>query len=126
MAMALILLPLHGHALSLHGHALSLHGHALSLRGHSHNFNCRPAHKTRLLPCHAQEEPPQPPLERPPSPPLEEPTPYLEPKAEQKPDLFVPILVGASFGGYALIVLYDVFFGNGLCGLTIDCSASPW
>ena len=46
--------------------------------------------------------------------------------AAQKPDLFVPILVGTSFGGYALIVLYDVFFGNGLCGVTIDCNASPW
>ena len=27
---------------------------------------------------------------------------------------------------YALIILYDVFFGNGLCGLTITCSSSPW
>ena len=43
-----------------------------------------------------------------------------------KPDLFVPILVGTSFGGYALIVLYDIFFGNGLCGLTVQCSSSPW
>ena len=25
-----------------------------------------------------------------------------------------------------LIVLYDVFFGNGLCGVTINCNASPW
>ena len=49
-----------------------------------------------------------------------------DPPPAQKPDLFVPILVGASFGGYALIVLYDVFFGNGLCGVTIDCNASPW
>ena len=46
--------------------------------------------------------------------------------APQKPDLFVPVLVGASFGGYALIVLYDIFFGKGLCGVTIQCSNSPW
>lgn len=44
----------------------------------------------------------------------------------QKPDLFVPILVGVSLGGYALIVLYDIFFGNGLCGVTIECANSPW
>ena len=49
-----------------------------------------------------------------------------DPPPAQKPDLFVPILVGTSFGGYALIVLYDVFFGNGLCGVTINCNASPW
>lgn len=46
--------------------------------------------------------------------------------SSSKPDLFVPVLVGLSFGGYALIVLYDVFFGNGLCGLTVQCSSSPW
>ena len=41
------------------------------------------------------------------------------PEPEQpKRDLFIPILVGVSFGGYALIILYDVFFGRGLCGIT--------
>ena len=45
---------------------------------------------------------------------------------EPKRDLFIPVLVGVSFGGYALIILYDVFFGNGLCGVTITCSDSFW
>eukprot|EP00967_Tisochrysis_lutea_P056301 scaffold71042_cov32-Tisochrysis_lutea.AAC.7 len=48
------------------------------------------------------------------------------PAQETKRDLFIPILVGVSFGGYACIILYDVFFGNGLCGLTVTCSQSPW
>ena len=48
------------------------------------------------------------------------------PPTEQKPDLFIPILVGVSFGGYGLIILYDVFFGNGLCGLTVDCANTPF
>lgn len=43
-----------------------------------------------------------------------------------KRDLFIPILVGVSFGGYALIILYDVFFGRGLCGITVECSNSFW
>ena len=76
-----------------------------------------------------------------------EPTPTPPPPPERERDLFIPILVGVSFGGcvhrvkprvvagrshsslcarYALIILYDVFFGNGLCGLTITCSSSPW
>ena len=46
---------------------------------------------------------------------------------DSQKDLFVPILVAVSFGGYALIVLYDVFFGNGLCGITVQCGgASFW
>ena len=45
---------------------------------------------------------------------------------EPKRDLFIPILVGVSFGGYALIILYDVFFGRGLCGITVECSNSFW
>ena len=49
------------------------------------------------------------------------------PEPEQpKRDLFIPILVGVSFGGYALIILYDVFFGRGLCGITVECSNSFW
>jgi hypothetical protein len=52
--------------------------------------------------------------------------PDYTPSTQKEPDLFVPILVGASFGGYALILLYDVFFGNGLCGVTVQCSSSPW
>ena len=48
------------------------------------------------------------------------------PPQQQKPDLFIPVLVGVSFGGYALIILYDVFFGNGLCGITVQCSNSFW
>lgn len=49
-----------------------------------------------------QEDPPPPPP--PPAP----------PPPPRSPDLFVPILVGASFGGYALIILYDVLT-NGFC-----------
>jgi hypothetical protein len=49
-----------------------------------------------------------------------------EPPDEPKRDLFIPILVGVSFAGYGLILLYDVFFGNGLCGVTVTCSQSPW
>lgn len=52
-------------------------------------------------------------------------TPVLD-GSEKKSDLFVPILVGVSLGGYALIVLYDIFFGNGLCGVTVECNSSPW
>ena len=48
------------------------------------------------------------------------------PPRSQEPDYFIPILVGVSFGGYALVILYDVFFGNGLCGLTVDCSSASW
>ena len=46
-------------------------------------------------------------------------------RRSSEPDLFVPALVGISLGGYALVVLYDVFFGNGLCGVTIDCNGAP-
>ena len=50
-----------------------------------------------------------------------------EPTEPEQPkrDLFIPILVGVSFGGYALIILYDVF-GRGLCGITVECSNSFW
>ena len=48
------------------------------------------------------------------------------PEPPPKRDLFIPILVGVSFGGYALIILYDVFFGRGLCGITVECSNSFW
>lgn len=68
----------------------------------------------------ARPEPP-PPRPKPPTPPTQD---WDQP--EPKRDLFIPILVGISFGGYALIILYDVFFGNGLCGVTITCSQSPW
>eukprot|EP00962_Isochrysis_galbana_P054673 scaffold26288_cov111-Isochrysis_galbana.AAC.10 len=51
---------------------------------------------------------------------------WTEPPEEPKRDLFIPILVGVSFAGYGLIILYDVFFGNGLCGVTVTCSQSPW
>lgn len=50
---------------------------------------------------------------------------WTEPPEEPKRDLFIPILVGVSFAGYGLIILY-VFFGNGLCGVTVTCSQSPW
>lgn len=59
-------------------------------------------------------------------PPPRRPLPPEPPPPPQERDLFIPILVGVSFGGYALIVLYDVFFGNGLCGVTIECSNSPF
>ena len=39
---------------------------------------------------------------------------------------FFKLFVGVSFGGYALIILYDVFFGRGLCGITVECSNSFW
>mmetsp|Transcript_24147 Transcript_24147/g.42525 ORF Transcript_24147/g.42525 Transcript_24147/m.42525 type:complete len:120 (-) Transcript_24147:222-581(-) len=65
------------------------------------------------------EETPLPPARDAPPPPRDAPPPG-------EPDLFVPALVAVSFGGYALIVLYDIFFGNGLCGLTVQCATSPW
>lgn len=65
--------------------------------------------------------PPPPERKLPPPEPM-----WDDPPPEPKPDLFIPILVGVSFGGYGLIILYDVFFGNGLCGLTIDCANSPF
>ena len=61
-----------------------------------------------------------------PPPPPRRPLPPEPPPPPQERDLFIPILVGVSFGGYALIVLYDVFFGNGLCGLTIECANTPF
>ena len=45
---------------------------------------------------------------------------------ERQRDLFIPSLVAVAFSGYALIVLYDIFFGNGLCGVTVQCSSTPW
>ena len=54
----------------------------------------------------------------------QQPPSWPEAPPPSSPDLFVPILVGASFGGYGLIVLYDVFFGNGLCGITVTCSTN--
>ena len=65
-------------------------------------------------------------VRRPPPPPLKLADVQPPPPTEQKPDLFIPILVGVSFGGYGLIILYDVFFGNGLCGLTVDCANTPF
>ena len=86
---------------------------AQTLTGSASSTSLRRVPASRLL--SAQEDPPPPTAMPPPPPP---------PKEER--DLLVPILVGVSFGGYGLIVLYDIFFGNGLCGLTVDCSASPW
>ena len=53
----------------------------------------------------------------------EPPEPDMEPESAAGPDLFVPILVGVSFGGYALILLYDVIT-NGLCVPGLGCSSN--
>ena len=86
---------------------------------------CLHARRQPAVTMVAEEEPPPPPAYEPPPPPMSW-SDDTSSSTSKKPDLFIPIMVGASFGGYALIVLYDIFFGNGLCGLTIQCSSSPW
>ena len=78
-------------------------------------FSPVPRVACRLAPgrraCHTvlmQDEPP--PLDELP-PPLPPPPP---PPRPSEPDLFIPIMVGVAFGGYALIILYDVLT-NGIC-----------
>ena len=82
---------------------------------------------TRLRPATALAPADGPPPEPPPPPrAVRPPLPPEPPPPPPERDLFIPILVGVSFGGYGLIILYDVFFGNGICGLTVDCASSPF
>ncbi len=61
-----------------------------------------------------------------PQPPEDPPMPTTQgPSTPPSRDLFVPILVGVAFGGYALILLYDVAT-NGFCApaLGIACTTA--